>query len=194
MKKVFLFAAVAALGLSSCQKTSDMEDKLFVQKAPQQEEKIPIAKVTESGDIELLFYQKDVQEAFNKENSDLKLGFVEVQDDSKTGKNAGLLFQLYDEKNGVKETSVSQILTFDDGVYYAPPATSLQNAGGGYSATSITCSTNCSWEKGCVPKKSGNTWICSESSCSCTKSITTSTDFRVANLVSAINCAVLVYR
>ncbi|MDR0829067.1 MAG: hypothetical protein LBN95_03020 [Prevotellaceae bacterium] len=188
MKKHFLFAAVAVFGLLACQKTEVVDNNLpQKQKTPQQEEKIPIAKVTESGDIELLFLQKDVKDAFEKEMPDLQLVFVDIKDQ-------GLLYKIYDKLQGVREISISHILTFDGGVCYAPSANTFQYAGGGSSSWTITCTTS---DKDCAAGQFEcfpNGTACTQclNGATCTKSISDSS-LRIVNLVKAINVAALAY-
>jgi len=165
MRKLFFFAAIAAISLVACNKSSDTAlNNPPIQKADVAPtiEKTSIARLTDKNEIELLFLQKDAQEFFAKENPGETLVFVEVQDDNKDGKDAGLLYRIFNENEKVAETSISFVVTLEKGIYYVPTATTLQYATE-FGAKSVKCSTTnemCLYEGGCVPTKDGKCKPC----------------------------------
>jgi len=193
LKKFSYFAVIfAVIGMVACNKSSDTAlNNPPIQKVTAEPaiEKIPIAKLTDKG-IELLFLQRDVQECFAKENPGETLVFVEVQDDNKDGKDAGLLYRIYNEKEKVAETSISFVVTLEKGIYYAPTATSLQNAGG--VGATITCTTDeCASEQyGCWPD-GGRCTPCLNGG-KCTKTVSSDLT-HLTQLVNAVNYASSVY-
>jgi len=190
MRKLFLFSMVVTLGLVACNKDDAVLDNAAPkQKVLKQEEMIPVAKLTDKNEIELLFLQRDVQEFFNRENPDEKLVFVEVQDDNKDGKNAGLLYRIYNANEKVTETSISFVVILEKGVYYAP-VTTLQYAGGA-SGLTISCTTSdCSYEVyGCIPYLGTSCTPCDNGG-KCTKTTSDSFSYRLTALVRALNYAV----
>jgi hypothetical protein len=135
----FLIIAAVAVSMVACNKADLILENQLRHNMPSNENNIPIATVDANGNVHLLFLQKDVQEAFQKEFPNLQLVFAEVKDNDN---KAGLLYQIYDITNNVKETSFSVVFIFKDGVYYAP-TTNFQYAGeGSYFGWTITCSTS----------------------------------------------------
>ena len=181
---------VVTLGLVACNKDDAALDNVApMQKSPMQEEMIPIAKLTDKGDIELLFLQRDVQEFFNREFPDVKLVFVEVYDENKNGKDAGVLFQVYYEKEKVAVTLINLSAILNDGVYFVSQKSML-------SAKTPCCTTNneqCALAMTCKPKtdKCGN-WSCPSCSNggSCTKCNSNNTLAQVSTLCRALDYAV----
>jgi len=191
MRKFFLFSMVVTLGLVACNKNEMvLDNNTPIQKTQMQEEMIPIAKLNDKNEIELLFLQRDAQEFFAKENPDEKLIFVEVQDDNKDGKNAVLLYRIFNEKEEVTETSISFIVTLEDGIYYAPSATTLQTTT--TTKTTVTCSTSsivCQKEPGACQPKGLECTRC-PGSITCTRGITNTTTTRVVEVVKSVAYAV----
>jgi len=150
-----------------------------------QSEGIPIAKLTDKNKIEHLFFQKDVQEFFAKENPNAKLVFMEVIDD---GKNAGLLYRIYYRESRIAETSIIPVITLiGDTYYYVPP-------GGGGSVAKTTCTTSdCASSGGCTPA----IWTAKCEPCdnggTCTRTTGYASRGSLSELTDAIQYAVSVY-
>ncbi|MDR2980119.1 MAG: hypothetical protein LBV02_06750 [Bacteroidales bacterium] len=152
---ILLPVGVFAL-IFSCQKDESNTLLNDIQSIPKNE-KMAIARLTENNEIVHLFLQKDVQEFFSKESSavygsssknisNASLVFVEVKDDNKNDKDAELLYRIYNDESKVTETSISTVLTLEDGIYYAQV---------GRGAQTVSCTTSnsaCTQEvNGCVP-------------------------------------------
>jgi len=134
---------------------------------PEQNGMIPIAKLTGNGDIELLFLQNDVQnimqQLFDKANPDLKLVFVDVEVQNPKTNEAGLLFQISNEREGVRETTIVMALTLEKGIYYLPKDYDITRAGNSMSGT---CASHCQQGGSCELKQMGlNLWSCTSNNC-----------------------------
>ena len=186
---------VVTLGLVACNKDdAALDNAAPKQKVLMQEEMIPIAKLNDKGEIELLFLQRDVQEFFYKENPDEKLVFVEVQDDNKDGENAGLLYRIFNEKNEVMKTSISMVVTLEKGVYYVPLATTLQNSSISFSFSCATSDPTCmKTTSACRPEKKGDRYYCTDCPNNATCKASASPNNQLTQLVRAIDYAVLAY-
>ena len=153
-------------------------------------EMIPIAKLSEENEIVHLFLQKDVQDFFAKENPNQMLVFVEVMDFEKNGKEAGLLYRIYNRGGNITETSMSFLgLVLKEDIYYLPIGT---RAPVGFTTTCTT--SDCASEtKGCMP----NYYNCSCSPCAnggkCTRSTSNLRTATLTNLTEAIIYAISVY-
>ena len=183
MKKIFLVVAIATLASFACTRFDTSIDNPqetnalnpLTTRADAVEGYIPIATLGQKGEIELLFLQKDIQAAFNKENPNQQLVFAEVRDD---GKELGLLYRIYNKPTKETTTSICYAVILKDGVYYVP-STILISEGGVRAIVLITCTTSeCSQEpKGCMPN--GGACTACDNKGKCEKSVTASltTDF-----------------
>ena len=185
-RNLTLMIVAIAFIFASCEKENPIMNDI---KPIQKGEMVPIAKLTENNEIVHLFLQKDAQEFFSKESSavygssskntsNTRLVFVEVKDNNKNDKEAELLYRIYNDETKVVETSISTVLTLENGIYYA-------QVGGG-AGTTLSCTTSnrdCTQEaNGCVP------YGITCKPCSNTLAICTRTVFGVANtmVISAV--------
>jgi len=143
---------------------------------------IPIAKLTDKYEIELLFLQKDAQEYFNKVNPEKTLVFVEVVDDEEYEDEPGLLYRIYDESDKFSETSLVFALILNEGVYYF--SSDLLNSRG-ISCTTSDCSTEV---KGCIPKGTSSCTPCKNGG-KCTKTV--SKPFLPTRTITVLTSALL---
>jgi len=192
MNKIKILCAVIALVFvfGACNKSDTTDESQPIQKTTSQSKMIPIAKLTDRNEIEHLFLQKDIQEFFSKENSKEKLVFIEIIDNEKNGREAGLLYRIYNKESNVTETTMIAVLTLEEGIYYYVPP----GGGGDIIARSTSCTTSdCSSESdGCVPSH----WTSACTPCNnggkCTRT-TSSVTQAMPTLTDAIQYAVSVY-
>jgi hypothetical protein len=191
MKNILLLVVIAAVvSITGCNKNEEETlNNGMPLKSTIQSEMIPIAKLTEEGEIEHLFLQKDLQESYSKSNPDAELVFMEVMDYDKNGKEVGLLYRIYHPKSRVAETTLIMAITLEENIYYFVP--------GGVGITTTCTTSDCSGSStGCQPQ--------SDNSCSscpwltgggkCTRS-TSSNSLKggMNGLTDAIQYAVSVY-
>ena len=156
---IIAIAAICFIQFIGCDKVSDVVDQ-STNNSTNTEKRIPVAKLTETNDIELLFLQKDVQKYLLEEmnimqknsgeelnNNAKKLVFIDVVDDNMDNAEAGLLYRIYDEDTKIVETSVSIILTLEDKTYYLQDDMDYLAT-----AANTTCkSKDCANSGGCQP-------------------------------------------
>jgi len=180
---------VVTLGLVACNKDDAVLDNAAPkQKVLKQEEMIPIAKLNDKGEIELLFLQRNVQEFFNKEFPDVELLYVEVYDEKITDEESEVALRYkiqYKEKDKIIRASSIEFSIFKEmGIYYAPVIISQNTRATG----TFTCSGTCT--DGCDPLKKDGVWVCTtcndwDPKLTCEGSSSTSlTSLRMANFVS----------
>jgi len=191
MKKIVLFVAAVAILIVACNK-NEVENILPTkQKISANDKDLPIAKINDKGEIELLFLQKDVQEIFNKEFPNLELLYIEIYDEKPLYEKSevALAFQIQDNEKKVRETSIQFSIYKEKNVYYAP-ATNLSYSGG--LSVTLTCTSYCEGERGCYPEQSGGKWRCTPSTCnSCIK---TESSMSIYNLTQFVRLAALNYQ
>jgi len=162
------------------------KEVIIEQSVVQENEMIPIAKITAQNDIQHLFLQKDMQVSF-LDNQEWELVFMEVVDNKKTGENAGLLYRIYNKEQGFTTTTLmTSVLTLKKDTYYYDPIKTQ--------TTTVSCSTSntkCKKAEGaCFP--SGTTCTdCPWGAGSCTRTITAPVPLEM--MIDAIRNAVAVY-
>ena len=167
------------------------KEAMIEQPVVQENEMIPIAKLTSQNDIQHLFLQKDMQASF-KDIQEGELVFMEVVDNEKTGENAGLLYRIYYREQGVAVTTLmSSVLTLKGDIYYCAPIEANLSS-------TISCSTSdCLNDKGaCVPIVDNGHKTCS--ACispgkKCTRTISAPLPELWSKLTDAIRDAVSAY-
>ena len=124
------------------------KETMIEQPVVQENEMIPIAKLTAQNDIQHLFLQKDMQASF-LDNQGGELVFMEVVDNNKNGENAGLLYRIYNREQGVVTTTLmTSVLTLKGDTYYYDP---IDTRGSTIMCTALNLA--CSVEsKGCIPE------------------------------------------
>ena len=206
MKKLLLALLVVVFIFASCEKeNTTLNDIPSVPKGG----KIAIAKLTENNKIEHLFFQRDVQEFFSKENPDLhgvssknisdaELIFIEVVDNEKNGKEVELLTRIYYGESNITETTmISSVLTLEGDIYYyAPPSDdNVSKAIGAVSAVSCTTSdATCVGDKnGCQPRILLGTCTACTNKATCTRTTSSYTASTLQPLTNALQYAVFAY-
>jgi len=145
MKKTILLALALTFTVFfiGCNKEETTEPMV------QENEMIPIAKITAQNDIQHLFLQRDMKEFF-LDIQEGELVFMEVIDSNKNGEEAGLLYRIYNREQGVTTTTLmTSVLSLKGNIYYYDPIETR--------TTTVSCTTkDCDQPSGCAPTMSGS--------------------------------------
>jgi len=129
--------------------------------------------------------QKDVKALFSnakpnssKGNSDEELVFVEVVTNGENVEEAGLLYQIHDNGNNVTETSISFVITYEDGIYYVQV--------GGVGKTTSCTTKDCASTGGCQPTYDSKCTPCNNGG-ECTRTTTNVISSVIEAVIGSLN-------